>query len=161
MPREITVTLYRFDELPTEKAKERARGWWRSVSEFSWSEESRQSIEAFCEQFGIRLLDYQVGPYSPFYFRLSDYDNSNFRGVSLKGLERENYPTGYCLDADMSTTFYDVLKATGDAKSAFQEAVEAGFEGWRADMDDQLGDEYIDDCLIANEYEFTESGNRA
>ena len=162
MPREITITLYQFDELPTEKAKERARDWWRSSgTDLAWSEESRQSIEVFCGQFGIRLLDYQVGPYNPFYFRLSDYDNSNFRGVSLTGLEREKYPTGYCLDADMSIAFYDVFKATGDAKSAFKEAVEEGFRCWRNDMEWQCTDEYIDDCLIANGYEFTESGNRA
>ena len=162
MPREISVTLYKFDELPTEKAKEMARDWWRSIdTDLAWSKESRQSIEAFCEQFGIRLLDYQVGPYSPFYYRLSDYDNSNFRGVKLKGLKRENYPTGYCLDADMSATFYDVFKAMGDAKHAFKEAIEEGLRSWREDMEWQCSDEYIDDLLIANEYEFTESGNPA
>ena len=162
MPRKIAVTLYKFDELPTERAKERARDWWRSVgTDLAWNEESKQSIEAFCEQFGIRLLDYQVGPYNPFHYHLSDYDNSNFRCVKLKGLERENYPTGYCLDADMSIVFYDTFKETGDAKHAFDCAVIAGFEGWRQDMEWQCSNEYIDEHLIANGYEFTESGKIA
>jgi hypothetical protein len=30
--RDITVTLYQFDELPTDKARERARKWWRDAS---------------------------------------------------------------------------------------------------------------------------------
>jgi hypothetical protein len=31
--RDITVTLYQFDELPDDKARERARQWWRDASE--------------------------------------------------------------------------------------------------------------------------------
>jgi hypothetical protein len=156
MPRDVMTTVYKFEEL-SESAKERARDWWRDGMEFSWSDESRESIEAFCAQFGIHLKDWSVGPYQGFYWR-AEFDNSNFRGMKLRDFEREKYPTGYCLDATLSITFYDVFKKTGDAKFAFDCAMDEGFKDWRDDMERQLGDDYIDDCLIANEYEFTESG---
>jgi hypothetical protein len=159
MPRQETVTLtyYRFEEL-SDSAKERARDWWKSGHGFSWNDESLDSIKTFCARFGIRLLDWRVGPYYPISYRLSEYDNSNFRGVKLKTLTREDYPTGYCLDATLSIEFYDTFKATGDAKHAFQQAVEQGFIDWRNDLESQLEDDYVDDVLAANEYEFTEDG---
>lgn len=160
MARDITVTLYKFDEL-SEKAKEKARDCWRDGMDFSWGSESRESIEAFCNQFGIKLLYWSVGPYIYYNYKLSEYDNGNFRGINLKSLERENYLTGYFLDASLSIEFYDVFKKTGDAKYAFKQAVEQGFIEWRNDMEFQLSDDYIDDCLIANEYEFTKNGDMA
>lgn len=161
MARDMTVTLYKFEEL-SERAKENARDKWRNNSDvLAWGEESRESIEAFCNQFGIKLLYWSVGPYTYYNYKLSEYDNSNFRGVNLKSLERENYPTGYCLDASLSIAFYDMLKKTSSAKYAFEQAIEQGFIEWRNDMEFQLSDDYIDDCLIANEYEFTEYGDMA
>jgi hypothetical protein len=159
MPREVTFKFYKFEEL-SESAKDFARDWWRNTSDcISWNQESKESIVAFLDQFGIELRDWNIGPHQAIYYRLSDYDNSNFRGMKLKQFTRENYPTGYCLDADMSIAFYDTFKKTGDAKYSFEQAVEQGFIAWRNDMESQLEDDYIDDCLIANEYEFTEEGN--
>lgn len=160
MPRDTVVTVYTFDELPTEKAKEAARIWWRNGIDFSWSDESLDSIKAFCAQFGVKLSDWSVGPYASFHYR-ADHDNSSFRGVKLRDLTRENYPTGYCLDADLSVAFYDYFKATGDAKAAFDHALYEGFKSWRDDMEYQLSDEAVDDMLVCNEYEFDAKGNRA
>jgi len=157
MPKDITIQVFKFNEL-SESAKENAREWWRNGIEFSWSDESKDSIRAFCAQFGIKLLDWSIGPFYPISYKLSEYDNSNFRGIKLSQFERENYPTGYCLDADMSIEFFDTFKKTGDAKYAFECAIESGFIGWRNDMEWQLSDEYIDECLEINEYEFTENG---
>jgi hypothetical protein len=159
MPRDIVMTVYTFDELPTEKAKEAARDWWRDGIDSSWSDESLDSIKAFCAQFGVKLSDWSVGPYAPFHYR-ADHDNSNFRGVKLRDLARENYPTGYCLDADLSIAFYDHFKANGDAKAAFDHALNAGFKSWRDDMEWQLSDEAVDDALVCNDYDFDENGNR-
>jgi hypothetical protein len=159
MPRDMVTTVYKFEEL-SESAKERARDWWRNGMEFAWNDESRESIHAFCAQFGIRLKDWRVGPYESFHWS-AEYDNSNFRGIRLRDLERESYPTGYFLDASMSIAFYDTFKFTGDAKYAFEHALDAGFRDWRNDMEWQMSDEYIDETIIANEYEFTESGHIA
>lgn len=154
--RTILRTIYKFDELP-ENAKQRARDLWRTDADYHWSDESRESIETFCAHFGIRLTTWQVAPYeTPNYH--ADYFNSHFRGRKLRDFNRDHMPTGYCLDCDLWMTFYDEFKRTGDAKGAFDAALWAGFKAWRNDMEWQLSDEYIDEHLIINEYEFDETG---
>ena len=152
--RVIEQTIYQFDEL-SDKAKETARDSFRDM-EYFWSKESIQSIEAFCEAFDVSLLDYSVDIYRSFY--KTDASNANFRGKRLSQFNREDMPTGYCLDICLWTTFYDVFKTTGDAKYAFNEALDAGFKAWREDMEYQTTDEYIDDFILARVYEFYENG---
>lgn len=154
-----TFTLYTFDELPTEKAKDRARDWWRGTSEAAWCEESRGSIKAFCEAFGVSLLYWSVGAYSPLHYR-TDAESRHFRGRKLSDFDRDATPTGYYLDCSLWATFYDEFKRTGAAFPAFTAALEKGFKDWKNDLEGQLENEYIDDCLTANEYEFTETGER-
>jgi hypothetical protein len=156
--REVAVKIYTFGEL-NEAAKERARAWWRQTSDLDWAEDSRDSIEAFLDKFGVKLLNYSID-FGSYHYRLSEYDNNIFRGMKLKDFVREDYPTGYCMDADISITFYDVFEKTGDAKYAFEQAVDAGFEAWRRDIEHQGTDEYIDECIICNEYEFDVKGNK-
>lgn len=154
-----TITFYKFDELPTERAKERARDKGREWigSDPAWSDESRESIQAFCAEFGVRLTKWSVGAYSPIDYG-TDAEPRHFRGRKLREFKRDHMPTGYCLDCDLWMTFYDEFKRTGDAKAAFEAALDAGFKAWRADLEAQLEDEYIDDFLTANEYEFDEQG---
>ena len=153
--RVIEKTIYHFNEL-SDKAKETARESFRDW-ESHWLAESRQSIETFCNAFNVSLLDYSVGAYCPFCYK-TDASNANFRGKRLSQYNREHMPTGYCLDYDLWSTFHDVFKTTGDAKQAFNEALDAGFKAWREDMEYQTTDEYIDDFILANEYEFYENG---
>lgn len=154
-----TITICKFNELTDpaaiERARERGRQW--VGEEMFWSDESRQSIEAFCEEFGVTLKDWSVGAYSPIEYSTSA-ENRHFRGRKLREFNRDHMPTGYCLDCSLWQTFYDEFKRTGDAKGAFNAALWAGFKEWRDDLESQLEDEYIDDFLTANEYEFTEDG---
>jgi hypothetical protein len=153
-----TITIYKFDELPTERAKERARDWWREGMDFSWGDESRDSIQVFCKHFGVTLKSWSVGPYAPFDFS-TNAEQSHFRGVRLRDFNRDHMPTGYCLDCTLWMTFYDVFKRTGDAKQAFNDALWEGFKDWRDDMESQMEDEHIDELLTINDhYEFTEEG---
>lgn len=159
MPRTFEVTAYKFEEL-SESAKEKAREWGRNLDFiFGWSEESKQSIVAFCDHFGVTLTDWSVGPWSPFYYQ-TDAENSHFRGVKLKSISPDNTPTGYCLDHTLWETFHREFKRSGDAKYAFNEALYAGFKAWRADWESAYEDAQLDEFLIANEYEFTEDGKR-
>jgi len=153
--------VFTFSEL-SDSAKEKARDWWREVSAgvCSWSAESLDSIEKFCDEFGVTLTDYSVCPWSSPDYE-TDADNSHFRGRKLRAFSRDALPTGYCLDCTLYQTFFDEFKRTGDAKHAFDSALHAGFIAWRDDMGSQNEDEYIDDCLIANEYEFDSDGGRA
>lgn len=152
----VQIDIFAFDEL-SEDAKEKAREWWRSGMDFAWSEESRASVEAFCDHFGVRLIDWSVQPYGQVDYS-TDAENRHFRGVRLSQIDRDAMPTGYCLDATLWITFYDHFKKTGDAKGAFDAALWEAFKAWRDDMEWQLSDECVDETICANEYRFTESG---
>lgn len=151
-----TRTIYTINEL-TDDAKERARDWYRHGMEYHWSDESRESIEAFCKHFGVKLKDWEVGAFGSINYT-TDAENRHFRGLRLRDFNREHMPTGYCLDCDLWMTFYDQFKATGDAKAAFDAALWEAFKSWRNDMEHQHSDEYIDENLSINEYEFDEQG---
>ena len=153
--RVIEKTIYHFDEL-SDKAKETARDSFRDL-DYAWLSEAKQSIETFCSAFGVSLWDYSVGAYCPFYYK-TNVNNDHFRHKRLSQFNRDYMPTGYCLDNNLWMTFYDAFRTTGDAKYAFTEALGAGFRAWREDMEYQTTDEYIDDFIMGNEYEFYENG---
>jgi hypothetical protein len=157
--RTIEQTIYTFDELPTIEARDKARDWYRGTMEFSWCDESKQSIDAFCSHFGVSLREWSIGPYEPISYDVQFF-NSHFRGIKLKDIDRDAMPTGYCLDCSLWWAFYDQFKITGCAKKAFEAALDEGFKQWRADLESQLEDEFIDECLVINGYEFTEDGER-
>jgi hypothetical protein len=153
----IQIDVFNFHELD-EKGKENARDWYRSASfDYAWSEESIDSIKSFCDFFGVTLKNWECGPYqSPSYE--TNAENRHFRGIKLSSIDREQIPTGYFLDCTLWQYFYDQFKRTGDAKDAFDGALWSGFIEWRNDMEFQLSDEYIDDFLTNNEYQFTIDG---
>lgn len=153
----ISLTLYTFDEL-SDKAKERARSWWRQFSEYSWTNESIDSIRTFCAHFGVELTNFEVDSWR-YHFK-ADAENSHFRGVKLRDFKRDHMPTGYCLDCALWQTFYDVFKNTGDAKHAFNTALDAGFSEWKSDLEHQESNEFIDEEMTINEYTFLENGQR-
>lgn len=152
----IEINVYSFDELD-DKAKEKARDWYRHGMDFHWSDESIGSIKEFCEHFGARLTNWSVGAHEPFSFDV-DAPASLFRGLKLRDVDRDAMPTGYCLDCSLWFTFYDTFKATGCASKAFEAALNEAFKDWRTDMEWQMSDEYIDEHLTINEYQFTETG---
>lgn len=149
-----TYEVFTFDEL-SDEAKENARAWARDFP-YSWCEESIKSIQAFCKEFGVKLLDYEIDAWT--YFYRTDVAGYHFRGLKLKDIPPEKELTGYCLDGDMWYTFHDEFKTGGCALRAFEKAIEAGFKSWRADLKYQTSDECLDDLLISNSYEFYENG---
>lgn len=154
-----TISIFKFDELPSVQAKEAAREKGRQwlAEDPAWVTESRKSIQAFCEAFGIRLTAWSVGAYAPISFS-TDAENKHFRGRKLNEFKPDACPTGYCLDFTLWGSFCEEFKKTGSAFGAFKATLDAGFEEWRADLEAQLEDEYIDDFLSANDYEFTADG---
>lgn len=156
--RTITLNLYRFEELP-DAAKDKARAWWRKTIDFDGSDELH-SIQAFCKHFGVRLVNWSVSAHCPIEYR-HDASNENFRGLKLRDFKHDHMPTGYYLDCDLWQTFYIAFKNTGDAKQAFDDALDAGFRGWRADMEYRLTDAAVDEDLDVNGFEFYEDGSKA
>ena len=156
--RTVTKDIYTFDEL-SDEAKECALEWARASLPdiYGWSEENKQSIEAFCQKWGIELQQYSVSPYESYDYQ-TDASNNHFRGVKLKHIDKEAMLTGYCLDSDLMYTFYNKFKATGDALYAFNEALDAGFIAWRQDWENAYSDDALGEFLEANGYEFTIDG---
>lgn len=154
--RTITTTLYLFDELPTEKAKEKARDWWRSLEaqDPAWREEHNDSVDAalkFIEGFSDdHCTDYAT-------------DEEAVAAV-LKAAEdlkknTDGCPwTGYCGDA---TAIDEIIKACDDGRSV--RAVRHRFvlameHEWDKEFEYSMEAEHVDDTIRANEYEFTEQG---
>ncbi len=157
---EISTNLFHFSEL-NEEAQKNALIWARNniVDIYCWSAESLQSIKAFCQKYGVTLRDYQIGPWGGYEYT-TNTNNSHFRGVRLKHVDREQWLTGYCLDNALMYAFYDTFKETGNAIGAFNAALDAGFKAWQEDWEDSYSDESLGDFLDANEYGFTQYGSK-
>ena len=154
--RVLTVEAFRFQDLEDE-AKERAREWYRDGLDYPWFSESIDSIRAFAKHFGVSLMDWEIGG-GRNYIK-TDATNANFRGVRLDAINRDYMPTGYCLDADLWEAFYDEFKKTGDAKHAFEQALEAALCAIQRDIEYQYSNEAVDESLRFNEYEFNSNGS--
>jgi len=153
----VELQIFQFHELD-EQAKQKAREWYRQDMDFNWNDESQDSINAFCDHFRVKLINWSIAPYcSPDYH--ADYFNSHFRGMKLKDFNRDHMPTGYCLDADLWESFYDEFKKTGDAKHAFEQALEAALCAVQRDIEYHYSDEAVDESLRINEYEFNSNGS--
>jgi hypothetical protein len=152
------ITVYKFNELPTETAKERARRWYRDGLEYPWWGEAQDSLKAFCSEFNVSVLDYSIGDARREFVK-TDATNANFRGLKLKDFDRESMPTGFCFDCALRYTFADDFKRNGDALGAFKSAIEAFLVEVRNDVEYQYSDESVDESIEANAYEFTENGD--
>lgn len=153
--RTIEKTIFTFDEL-SESAKENAREWYRRGLEYPWFNEARDSLRAFCDEFGVEVLDYSIGDHR-YYVRTNAVPNT-FRGLKLSQFDREAMPTGFCFDCDLRYTFADEWKRTGNPRFAFGAALDAFCEAVMRDVDYQFSDEAVDESILANGYEFDENG---
>lgn len=54
------INIYKYEEL-SDSAKEKAREWFLSGSEYPWVDETRESLEKFCKTFDITLKDWSYG----------------------------------------------------------------------------------------------------
>lgn len=152
----VSLPVYTFQELD-DKAKERARDWWRSSLDYPWFDDSLASIRAFVEHFGASVGDWSIGERGRDYIK-TDITQEHFRGRKLKEFSPDHMPTGYCLDCDLWGTFHQEWKRTSDPMYAFEQALEAALCSIASDVEYQYTDEAVDDSLIANDYEFTEDG---
>ena len=157
--RTIETNLYTFDELD-DRAKENARTWFRTVSEYPWYDYALAALNAFCDKFNVRVTDYCLSDD----YRSSvstDVMPSHFRGVKLKDIDRNAMPTGYYMDSSLMFEFYDTFKKTGNAYYAFEQAIEQFLIDVRKDIEAFYSDESVDENIEMNEYEFTDKGIRA
>jgi hypothetical protein len=153
-----TINTYSFSEL-SDKAKDKALEDYRSHGfEYAWQDENMDSLKSFCDLFGVKITDYQIGTWGYSYIK-TDAENSNFRGINKAKVKAiPEFLTGYCLDCDFIETFKREFERTHDAFHAFNDAIDSGLRAWIADLEDQESDDYIIESIEANEYQFLENG---
>lgn len=151
-----TIVVYKFNEL-SNNAKHKAREWYRQGIEYPLFDESVNSVRTFCDHFNVTMKDWYIGAFSRSWIR-TDAENSHFRGVKLRDIDREYMPTGFALDCTLWHTFHDQFKRTGDALHAFKEALDYAVSEIVDDAEFHYTDEAVDDALITNGYEFLEDG---
>ena len=154
----VEVKVYKFEEL-SDSAKDTARQWFREGNDYFWWDDALGSIKAFCNEFGIKIKNYEVGVWGHSYLD-TDAENHHFRGRKLSEFKRDYIPTGYCLDCTLWETFIDTWKATADPFGAFKEAIHVAVRDIVRDMEYQDSDEAVDEMLIVNQYDFDEDGRR-
>lgn len=160
MPETVTKTfeIYTIEELQNE-AREHALNVLRESDLYAWSGEWIDSIRTFCEYFGVYIKHWNIGPWCPVDYTIGEYLNANFRGLKLSQFNPDHMPTGFCGDCAVWGTFHSEFKRTGDAKYAFEQAVHAGFVGWRDDWEASLSDSALVEWCEANDYRFTANGS--
>lgn len=177
MPREITKTVYKFEEL-SDRAKERARDWYRDGLEYHWADDNIDSLREWADWFYVKIRSYSLGGsdnrYQQVKFELNIDDNvAGLRGVRLwKWFQNQcvlpdlsgTYPfTGYCFDEVLLDPIRDFLNRPWDTdyEELMQDCIDKFTKSYANDVDHQYSDEAVDESIILNEYEFDENGNIA
>lgn len=180
------VGIYSYDEL-SDDAKEKAREYFRHNDyEYAWTDEWNDSINAFCKVMPVERGDYQIGAFYPSYQHcvFTDDDAAELYGVrAYKWLLNNGYNgafnkytgefetaqkiiegtcplTGYCGDCDLFYPIAEFMKKPGNRalSELFQDCFDSWLKAYQSDLEYQNSDEYIEESIIANEYEFTKDG---
>ena len=163
-----TYNVYTFEEL-SEEAKEEARNKWRESEEYPWWDESNDTMKAFAEAFNVTIKDYEISLYCRSYIRF-EVENEELKGLRLWKyllnnyshlLKNDSYLTGYCMDDDIMKPIRDFMKhpcLTVTLYSLMQSCFNSFIKSVIADMEYQQSDEYIDETIMLNEYDFLENG---
>lgn len=160
------IKLYKFNELTDERAKEKARDWFREgfdgssawefiqedaknvgliIESLDQHRANRGHFERFAENTAERILkDHGMS--------CATYDDAKIYLDALKALPR---------DEEGELSLYDQDKAEELEKDFLQALLEDFRVLLEQDIEYQNEDEQVDEAIIANEYEFTEDGERA
>ena len=127
----IEITLYKYNELPTEEAKEKARQWWIELESRDpcWISEHRQSMDHACNAF---------------------YESDKRKVLDES---EECKWTGYCADA----LFASFVRENGWPENESQ-IIHHYEQEWEKELKWRLEDNQVEDIILANEYEFLQSG---
>ena len=159
MPKQRITLVYQFDELD-DKAKERAREWYRAGAlDYEWWE----SVYEDAAQVGLKITGFDLG-------RGQSIDGE----LTMSAMESvSNILTTHGEDCDtykLASRYYPQLLAQDfeDEEAAQQleeeyvrELKEEYWHMLNREMEYLLSDECVDETIMANEYEFLENGNRA
>lgn len=159
MPKQKITLVYQFDELD-EKAKERAREWYRAGAlDYAWWE----SVYEDAAQVGLKITGFDVG-------RAQSIDGE----LTISAMESvSSILTTHGEDCDtykLASRYYPQLLALDIEEEDKAQQLEEEYtrelkeEYWHMlnrEMEYLLSDECVDETIRANEYEFLETGKRA
>jgi hypothetical protein len=151
----VELQIFQFNELD-EKAKDKAREWYRQDIEYPWFDEAKDSLKAFCDHFGVTVKDWSLGDNQGYV--KTDAEQRHFRGIKLSEQKRDAMPTGLWLDCELFQHFYDEFKNTGDAKAAFDDALHNLVRAVSRDVEYYYSDESADENIETNMWTFTAEG---
>lgn len=187
--KQITVNICTFNEL-SDEAKEVALQWWQNCNQengYAWDSENRDTFNKFCDLFnvsinrngnvvlsenddvrdltGIRLMSYLWNNYARELYKPKTYYLKTIGNKSRKSkIEKDNccVLTGYCMDDDILQPVYNAMHKPypGTFEDLISECVQAYETAVENDHAYQDSLEYCAETCEANEYEFTEDGNR-
>lgn len=172
------VKVLKYEELD-DRAKEKARSWYTADNDcYGWHRENMQSLEGFAEAFNVKILDYNLGGSDNrnqhVKFELQIDDNVDAMGgvrlwkwfnnqFAMPDLSGQCPFTGYCFDEtllDPIRKFMQRPSAGMTYKELIQDCVDEFCTEYANDVDYTYSDEAVAENIIANEYEFTEDGER-
>ena len=169
-----TITIYTYEELPTDKAKTKARDWYREGWDYPWGDDAIASLKAFAKHFGATLRDWSIdwsnSCYSSakFHYTPDDIEDANaleaFIAAKVGELKHDGSCqfTSYCADDDCNE---GAVKAYAAGERDLNAILQAGFQSWlaaaQADYAASMEDDAVAESIIANGYEFLADGSRA
>lgn len=149
----VEIKLYKFNELSEDTQKKVIQDW-RYDGEYLWIDDDIDILKQFAEDFNITIKDYELSPYSHSYIK---YDTSTLdTDIDIHSLESkkdDSYLYGFMLEE-----YKKQLKYTSDKEYSFNQAMECGKIYIIKEMEYQNSDEYIEESITINEYDFTEDG---
>ena len=156
------IAVFTYQEL-SDSSKVRAKANFLEGADFPWWSDSESSIRAFVDYFNIPNLDFSIGAFCPSYIT-AKAENHHFKGLKLKHfkeLATKECKTGYCVEADLWQDFVDEWERTSSPLLAFNEALDKACRSIQSDMEWHQSDEYAEEMIEINGYEFTEDGDFA
>lgn len=165
MPRQKTITLYKYNEL-SDAAKEKARQWFLEGT-YDDAQFAFDDMKEDAKNIGLELTAWEYGRYARGRFiggalecaeavlkehgeTCETYKTAKEHAAKLRQFSED--------DADETSCEYDALK---EAESEFLRAL---LEDYRVmldkEMDHRQSEEYIAETIEANEYEFYENGEK-
>lgn len=152
------IAVFSYEDL-SDSSKERARANFLESADFPWWYDCEKAVRSFCNHFGVGGLDYSIGAYAPSYIT-AKAENSHFKGLKLKNFKdaEKLAATGYCEEIYMFEQFFNEWERTGSPLLGFMFALAQGCKSIQRDMEYHQSDEYAEEMIELNGYEFTEDG---
>lgn len=162
--RQETINIYTFDEL-SDEAKSTARNEYRKDQEIFWGDEWIKSLHEFCNMFDIELCHWEYG----FYTGVKIYTNIEYleygidymftsETIAEYGLNKDCPFTGYCGDEDLLQPLRNI-KEPVQRVEVLQDCLNKWQDDFNADIEYQQSDNYIDEHMTTNDYEFYQDGS--